>query len=205
MSIIHQSGWLCLPSLLALHPLPAKSPTLRSSPLLLTVPPRGITPGPCPSLFLVRMVAADTAQWVGLESLSEDLGCVSVPCWLHDIGKGILSEPQVFSSVKWVNNSDKYLRVFFFFNQDSKGKKDESIVNFKNIFCCSRKLIILEAFEPTSRSNKTWLILVTSVSSWFSENEFSLPPHTFNYAFNLSIQSCQVSTLVKSGGWSYGF
>ena len=47
------------------------------------------------------------------------------------------------------------LGFFFFFNQDSKGKKDESIVNFKNIFCCSRKLIILEAFEPTSRSNKT--------------------------------------------------
>ena len=47
------------------------------------------------------------------------------------------------------------LKFFQVLNQDSKEKKDESIVTFKNIFCCGRKLIMLEAFEPISRSNKT--------------------------------------------------
>ena len=89
MKILHQSGWLwhtvgaqyssACPLFLPCTPLPPKSPTLRSSPLLLTVPQHGITPGQCPSLCLVRMVAADTAQWVGLELLVKGSGLCLCP------------------------------------------------------------------------------------------------------------------------------
>ena len=62
---------------------------------------------------------------------------------------------QVLNELTIVINILGFCFVLFFSNQDSKEKKDESIVNFKNIFCCGRKLIMLEDFEHISRSNKT--------------------------------------------------
>lgn len=190
----------CLP---ALHPLTPKPHALQGSALLLTVLHHGVAP--------VSFLSCPRWGWQRLP-LRGGLAWSSCPSpWvlpLPPVGCTILVKEyslnlkfcQVLNEFKIVINI-----LLFFFHQDSKGKKDESIVNFKNTYCCRRNLIMLEAFEPISRSNKTWLILVTSVSSWFNENEFFLPPHMFNYAFNLSIQSCQVSTLVKSGEWSYGF